>query len=391
MHEKMAETARILIGGDVCLSGGQQVLCMTETPRGLFGEILPELESADFSLVNLECPLTSSQREVRKSGPCLKGATEFIKTVRNAHIRAVNLANNHIMDYGVKGLCETIEMCKQENVDLFGAGANYEEASKPLATQVNSIRLAFMGMAENEGFLASTNRSGANPIDVRNFFKVMELKKSGLDYLVVLLHAGKEYSPLPSPSLLHLCHFLADVGADAIICQHSHCVGSYEAYGDSLIVYGQGNLYFPPFSFSPPSWDQGVLVELSFSKNKAIGMKYKFIPFVNPRGKIGIKRLSEIDERHLLDDFEKRSAVLRDYTTLERAWETCCLNQSEKLLYQLMGSNRIFRYLLSKLNVRRYFFNEEWYLWLKNIIQCETHRDMAGKILDDHLKKRFER
>ena len=33
-------------------------------------------------------------------------------------------------------------------------------------------------------------------------------------------------------------------GADLVICQHSHCIGSREDYGKGTIIYGQGNFIF---------------------------------------------------------------------------------------------------------------------------------------------------
>jgi len=41
-----------------------------------------------------------------------------------------------------------------------------------------------------------------------------------------------------------LCKFFIDSGVDAIVCQHSHCAGSFEHYKNRPIIYGQGNFIF---------------------------------------------------------------------------------------------------------------------------------------------------
>ena len=80
------------------------------------------------------------------------------------------------------------------------------------------------------------------------------------------MHGGNEGYPYPSPRLMDTCRFLVEQGANAVICQHSHCVGCYEEYRGGHIVYGQGNLIFDA-SIPPPGWNEGVLVRLHISEN----------------------------------------------------------------------------------------------------------------------------
>jgi poly-gamma-glutamate capsule biosynthesis protein CapA/YwtB (metallophosphatase superfamily) len=43
------------------------------------------------------------------------------------------LANNHVLDYGPKGLVETLETLGQASISAVGAGRNREEATRPVA------------------------------------------------------------------------------------------------------------------------------------------------------------------------------------------------------------------------------------------------------------------
>ena len=38
------------------------------------------------------------------------------------------------------------------------------------------------------------------------------------------------------------------LGADVVLCQHSHCIGCYEQYEGAHILYGQGNFHFCGFT-----------------------------------------------------------------------------------------------------------------------------------------------
>ena len=71
--------------------------------------------------------------------------------------------------------------------------------------------------------------------------KIKDIKKN-CNYLIVVYHGGKEFYRYPSPYLKELCEFFTKIGADIVICQHSHCIGAQEKLDDKTIIYGQGNL-----------------------------------------------------------------------------------------------------------------------------------------------------
>ncbi len=53
------------------------------------------------------------------------------------------------------------------------------------------------------------------------------------------------------------CRFMVDMGADAVVCSHTHCPLPWEMYCDRPIVYGLGNLVFENSGERPDSWFQG--------------------------------------------------------------------------------------------------------------------------------------
>jgi len=66
-------------------------------------------------------------------------------------------------------------------------------------------------------------------------------------------------------------------GADLVICQHSHCIGSYEKYGNGIIVYGQGNFLFD--RHDDEFYQTGLLVKVKLGKATEV----EFIP-ISKRG-----------------------------------------------------------------------------------------------------------
>ena len=66
------------------------------------------------------------------------------------NVQICTLANNHIYDFGVDGLKETLEMCQKHNIRTVGAGLNIQDVTMPLLIEDNEIRVAVITFAENE-------------------------------------------------------------------------------------------------------------------------------------------------------------------------------------------------------------------------------------------------
>jgi len=112
---------------------------------------------------------------------------------------------------------------------------------KPLLVEQDGKKIGIYACAETEFSIAEDNRAGANPFDPLESLDHIADLKSKCDFVIVLYHGGKELYRFPSPYLRKVCRKIVEKGADLVICQHSHCIGAFENYHDSVIVYGQGN------------------------------------------------------------------------------------------------------------------------------------------------------
>lgn len=87
----------------------------------LMGEELSKIwYESDVRILNLEAPLTESDKKIRKSGPNIKINMKAICGIKELKPTAVTLANNHIMDYGVTGLTSTVELLNEHNIPYLG-------------------------------------------------------------------------------------------------------------------------------------------------------------------------------------------------------------------------------------------------------------------------------
>ena len=129
--------ASFLTGGDVAP--------IRKTGRGMFGGIAPLFQQADFSFFNLELPLSDRGDSVPGKAICHRGMPVNIDGIVESGVSCVNLANNHLLDYGVVAMFDTIDLLERKEIGHFGAGQNIDEARKGCIVEKNGLRVSSVG------------------------------------------------------------------------------------------------------------------------------------------------------------------------------------------------------------------------------------------------------
>lgn len=375
----------LLIAGDLCPIGRNLSRFKAGDAPGLFHDLLPEFERADFSIVNLECPLIDATAPIKKLGPVLGAPRDCIKGLVAAGIDAVNLANNHILDHGSKGLATTLDACRESGIVWVGAGADIREAQRILIREIGGIRVGILAAAEHEFSSAGANRPGSNPLELINLVREIENHRQEFDYLIVLLHGGNEHYPYPSPRLMRTCRFLVERGAGAVICQQSHISGCAETYRDGQIVYGQGNFIFD-FPSPHPAWNRGTLVVLEIDEPGKSRMR--LIPYRQSEGEPGVQRLNPEEEKHFFKKFSSRSEEIQELANVEKRWRDYCRGQERHLLHLLNGRDSLLRRLAIRSGFSSLLDSPKRCRTRLHPIRCESLREALITVLerrsDDH-------
>ncbi|GAF84522.1 unnamed protein product, partial [marine sediment metagenome] len=177
---------------------------------------------------NLETVLSDRGNPLEKRFP-LRTNPGDVCYLKNAGLNIVNIANNHIMDYGEEGLFDTIDILKKNGIRFIGAGRNIREAIGSEIFKRNSLNIGFIGFT-SIGITAQEKSSGCAPLSKKLMIEcVSELRKQ-VDILVVSLHWGIEYVFYPAPEQQKLARVLIDNGADLIIGHHPHVIQGIEEY-----------------------------------------------------------------------------------------------------------------------------------------------------------------
>jgi Bacterial capsule synthesis protein PGA_cap len=370
----------IIIAGDICPLNRNLTLFQSGDTKKLFGDLLPDFESASLVVANLECPLIQQPRPIRKTGPVLGAETSCIAGL--SPIDVLGLANNHILDHGPQGLESTLRTCRSAGIETFGAGPNLSAARQIHVRRVGAIRIGFLGMAEHEWSIASHEKAGANPLDLIDYVRNVQQQRNTFDFLVVLLHGGTEHYPFPSPELMNMARFLVEQGAQAVICQHSHCAGCHESYRGGHILYGQGNMLFDSPGKAAP-WQEGFLVRLSIHPD--LSSDFEAIPFIQSREAAGARRMAPDREEHFLKALSNRSQALADEEMVREQWLNYCRKHKKFCLEAAFGHGPLFSKLNRKGLLLKMLHSERDFLELASNLRCEAYRELILTVLEQHL------
>ena len=376
-----SDSFNLLFCGDFapCRSFEEIVL---DKKEHIFGDSQSLIKNADISFINLECPLTTHDKSIKKSGPSIKAHPKCADALQDFSV--IGLANNHIMDFGKYGLESTLEACESIGVPTTGAGDNINEAKKLQIIKVDDCKVAYIALAEHEFNQAGKNRAGSAPIDVIDNYHQIILAKDQADIVIVTLHGGNEYFPYPRPGLRKLCQHYIDLGVEAVVCHHPHVPGAYEYYKGKPIFYSLGNLIFD--NAKPPSdWDQGYMVNIEINKEKKIISNVELLPYEQSIALSGLKLLVDEEKEQFLERIENYRRILEDEKKYNEQWlnfvkekaNSYILMQYSPLLFKGIG-------LLSrKTAFTKLFINKRNVLTKLNLLRCESHSELLKSILED--------
>jgi poly-gamma-glutamate capsule biosynthesis protein CapA/YwtB (metallophosphatase superfamily) len=271
VEEVEPKSVTFLAGGDISLSRNIAYrIDKANDPLLPFRLLEDVFLSTDFNFANLETPFSRDSDEyVIKDTLVFNAPKRNVEGLQKYNFQIVNLANNHTFDQGYEGLVFTREWLDKNNIKHIGTGTNAEEAYQPEVIEVNGIRIAFFGFSYatlNDGGVAR-NENVARMEELEKMFPngfSPWKEKLNADYVVVTMHAGKEYTRTPDELQTSFSRKAIDLGADMIIGAHPHWVQTIEEYKGKYIFYSLGNFIFDQ------DWSQetgeGLLLKISLEK-----------------------------------------------------------------------------------------------------------------------------
>jgi poly-gamma-glutamate synthesis protein (capsule biosynthesis protein) len=258
--------------GDVML--GRNVEGVLANGQNVFANVDEMFKNSDGAVINLEDPMTTSGTPYKSTIP-LKANPAYAHVLKDNNIIVACIANNHIMDYGDKGLNDTITALKSNGINYTGAGNNIDQASKPVYLNIKDRKIAilnymdnttFTGFSASEMAAATPASAGYAPADPNLIKNDIDEAKKNSDMVIVVFHYGNEYSTQPNSYQVTLSHECIDDGADMVIGSHPHVIQTIETYNGKPIFYSLGNFVF---DMSNSATHESLMVEMDLNNNTA--------------------------------------------------------------------------------------------------------------------------
>lgn len=371
----------ILITGDFVINQPYEV-------SKIDPDIIDLFQKSDLNIINLEAPVTDSNKKLVKTGPHLKANEEStLGVLKLLRADILTMANNHILDYCDKGVVDTLNFCNNHNFKPLGVGKKLIDAKQTSYLDTKEGKLAIINFAENEWSSATDTEPGANPMDLIENVKQIKKAKENADYVFVIVHGGQNYYDLPSPNIKKRYRFYVDFGADLVVCHHSHSVSGNENYMGKDIYYGLGNFIFTKKS-NKACWYQGMILKINIEKNE---IKTSFLGVQQRKEDYSLILLNEKNGMIQLNEYIQRlNQIIGDDLKLLNKWREYVKAKSSSYLlnYSILGiiSNNFLRVALYKIGVGKLINHKKYRATILNLMRCESHRELATAILKEDIE-----
>lgn len=297
----------------------------------VWGDALADLDTAQplARIVNLETSITTSMRPEPK-GINYKMNPDNVVCLKMAAVDCCVLANNHVLDWGVSGLLETLSTLERESFAVAGAGTDSVQAAAPAAVDLpNDRRVLVFGFGTTTSgipreWAATSSRPGVNLLPDLSLStasevarRIVALRRPG-DLIVVSIHWGSNWGYRVDDEQREFAHALIDAGACDLLHGHSsHHPRGIEIYRERPILYGCGDFITDyegiesyeqyrgdlSIAYLPCFDDQGALSELTL------------VPYQMRRFRL--QRASQADVNWLQSTLDRESARFGTHVALK--------------------------------------------------------------------------
>lgn len=347
-------------------------------------EFLQFVNSCDFHITNLEAPLTNRGTRILKTGPHLRVDPQNRIFLEKANVSIACLANNHIYDFGIEGVRDTIRICNEMKIECIGSLFKEDNKNnKYVIKDFEGIKVLILNYCELEfSVRKSPAEGGSLPYDIVDVLYDVNAFKGLVNYIIIVYHGGNEYNRYPSPQLQKEFRFLLDSGVDAIIAHHTHVISGIEEYHGKPIFYSLGNFCFP-FLGEPDIWNIGLIAILEI--NEKVQFSYRIVQY-DP-DKCFLSLLSDEEENRVDLEIKQISQIIADAEDLKNVREKYLMEKSSEVLISLLELG-IFKRLLLKLGFANRIIGIQKGRLLKlfNLIRNKSHRDLIIECLEKLIK-----
>lgn len=219
-----------------------------------FKKIKAFLGEHDVNIANFEAVFALEKQSplVYKKSFILKAdAEQTLAEFKNIHLNHVVLANNHLKDYGDRGLAYTLQQFDQANISYIGASTNQKDAHSHFEITFNDKHyVIFNGYWHRDtayldyDFYALGPKSGVACLNGVLLEQIGRYKQTNPEHkVIVICHWGIDFKPITKEQS-KLADILTQAGADLVIGHGAHTIQPIKVINQKPVVFGIGNAVF---------------------------------------------------------------------------------------------------------------------------------------------------
>ncbi len=225
-------------------------------PDYIWGDALNVMERdpPDIRIINLETSITDSGTHAAAKGIHYRMHPNNIDCIAAAKIDCCVLANNHVLDWGQRGLLDTLDTLDAAGIGHAGAGRNRREARAPWIKEVpGKGRVLVFGVGHGSSGVPRSWAAGEITPGVAYISDLTEQAAGELaeridrerrdgDFIIVSVHWGPNWGYQIDEAQTAFAHALIDTAGVDLIHGHSgHHRKAAEVYKGRLILYDCGD------------------------------------------------------------------------------------------------------------------------------------------------------
>ena len=271
---KADKSVRITFVGDVTLGSEERLweegfsLVSFAKENGyayFFENVKPLFEKDDLTVINLEGVLSDSAEDENTGKTYrFRGPTSFAQILTEGSVEAVNLANNHTLDYGERGYRDTVTALDAVGIAHFGYRDEY-------IWEKDGVRLAFLGMSYTD--------AGREEQDWMESEIARLEREEGVSAVIFTYHGGQEYGEARTKKQAQIARRAIDAGADLVIMHHAHVVQGMSVLNNRSVLYSLGNFCFGGNKNVRAMESLAAVAELTFSDDGTyVGQQIELYP-----------------------------------------------------------------------------------------------------------------
>jgi poly-gamma-glutamate capsule biosynthesis protein CapA/YwtB (metallophosphatase superfamily) len=286
------------------------IFVQRDDPPSVFQHVRDLLKNADFTFGNLEGSTSDAGAPWSIKETNWKADGRQSEALGSAGFDSVNVANNHMLDFGHAALFETLGHLDRLGIKHTGGGRNKAEAHAPAVVEKNGTRVAMLGYtsvfipewaATDDGpglavMRARTSyeapsrvfevpgtppivRTSLVPVDKARLTEDIAAACRRADIVVCAFHWGVSRGHMKIAEYqIELAHHAIDCGADIIFGHHPHVLQGVEVYRGKAIFYSLGN-----FTFAQHNLAKGHEAETAIVRCTIDGRKIRMVEYLPAR------------------------------------------------------------------------------------------------------------